>query len=372
MSGCSSFQPTTKAYDTQPFDGVRKLSGDPGSPPVRIFLIHGISNHEPGWALKYLEPVAKELGWSLDKPGAPVPVDLPSSDKPGMLDTTNDYSAKLQVDTMTQDGRLRAVAYELTWSPLTEYFKKTRLSPDDALGPQRALVNRLVKSELLNEEMSDVVLYLAHYDRDILRRSVAAALRHFYLKDYDPPAVRAADANPVVFISESLGSMMLYGELMEGQRRFADGSQAQNADEARDKAGFRDMTAHSRLFFMMANQLPLLDVDESTRYDHVPAEAEKTPPAHTQDFFKSLAASDNGGPPIDVVAFSDVNDLLSYPLDPDDVAGLTNVRLHVFAPVNTMLGFPLFERPDWAHNNYAGNPQVTDIVVNGYSGKRSQ
>ncbi len=372
LAGCSTLKPvaSTDAGNQAPFNGIRALAGDENSPPVRIFMVHGISNHEPGWALEYLDPIAEQMSWKCETLVPPTPVELPKPGGTGALDTTADYSAKLQVFTLSDSRRVRAIAYELTWSPLTINFKKTRLSPDDALQPKRTLVNGYLKEQVLNEDMSDVVLYLARYDNDILRRSVRAALEHFYRKDYDPPADKDRDENPVVFISESLGSMMLYGELQAEQKRLVNAT-ALSAEDARDQAGFDEMVRHSRLFFMMANQLPLLDVNESTRYDHVPTAAEKGPLPQAMAFFGTLPPAVPGPgaetPVIDVVAFSDINDILSYPLDPDDVRGLPNVRLHLFAPVNTLMGFPFFERPDWAHTSYAGNPQVTAIVVDGYN-----
>ena len=304
--------------------------------------------------------------WTLQ----PTPI---ATERVDVAGTGDAYAAILTIYIARSDARIVLVAYELTWSPLTAGFKDSRFTPDSAVN--RSLFNQKIKAGVFADGMSEAVLYVGNYHDDILGRSVGAALRRFYEAKFDPAEIRPTENgpwHPVVLLSESLGSIMLF-DALEQEAAYAQSKEKWQRD------AFARMMASTRVVYMMANQLPLLDVDRQTT-EGSPVRSLQTPSRSRTptDRLKALSErrSDAVGKsplqtaaapgPIELVVFSDPSDLLSYQLYPKDVADLPNLRMHDFTPRNTFNWFGLFEWPATAHTGYAQNAEVADIVVHGY------
>ena len=121
----------------------------------------------------------------------------------------------------------------------------------------------------------------------------------------------------LAFVTESLGSKLLFDAVLEV---WAD------AENGRDKALFDRVAkslAGTRMIYMMANQLPLLDAagpaiglcERSAR------PRRRTSGSIARDVFDLLSRlrgwTPSGTGPMTVVAFSDPNDLLSYRVVPE-------------------------------------------------------
>jgi hypothetical protein len=131
--------------------------------------------------------------------------------------------------------------------------------------------------------------------------------------------------------------------------------------------------AATRMMYMVANQLPLLDAAGTATvgalWDALPR-----PPAtrsNTRNVFDLFSrARRTAAPtiePMTVVAFSDPNDLLSYRIVPGHLDG----NLKDFRIVNVMVSndttyFDFIERPDTAHCGYTWNPHVFGMLAKGY------
>jgi hypothetical protein len=130
---------------------------------------------------------------------------------------------------------------------------------------------------------------------------------------------------------------------------------------------------------MLANQLPLLtlaDVQAPGTADV----AEATASAKPYQSLKSVALQRNvatsepvtgaptASPKLSIVAFSDPNDLLSYPLPgwlQSENASISNVSISV---VQSALYVPFLGwiyNPEPAHTGYAINDDVVDLILNG-------
>jgi hypothetical protein len=324
---------------------------------------------------------------------------------------------------------LRAV--ELTWSGLTRWVKTKQLGYDltevipatpcnqeirKQFDQPRVYVNRILKEQTLDRSLSDAVLYVGSYGTKInfaMADSLCRALTDDLESDAcDWAKAQAKSSQPrtVIFVTHSLGSRIVYDTLLEmtGQQQtraaavFDHGSTAaQRSDVA------TNILRHNAATFMMANQLPLLGLtyvppdyrseDKDTPYlrnfsvtvsqafslpvgpTGVPLGA---PPAQVLPQLTCGAnpvacaalvrAAEQPESPMEVVAFSDTNDLLTYAVSKPyatDTTGssepaarfhFTNAYVH-----NSPRLLSLFENPGPAHTLYFANPAVRRVIICG-------
>jgi hypothetical protein len=170
----------------------------------------------------------------------------------------------------------------------------------------------------------------------------------------------------LAFITDSLGSKLLFDAIRKVW------ASAEKSDDKTAINRVADSLAATRTIYMVANQLPLLDVAGVTAGALWGASME--PPSgrsNTMDVFallsraRSLAAVTTK--PMTVVAFSDPNDILSYRIVPEHIAGdLRDFRVVNVIVSNDTTYFNYVERPDIAHCGYAWNPYVLGMMAKGY------
>ena len=127
-------------------------------------------------------------------------------------------------------------------------------------------------------------------------------------------------------------------------------------------AAMNERFASIQTIYLMANQIPLLDI------------ASPMPPASSLDEMVDMMhtgrmamAKDRGvamAMPT-VVAFTDPNDLLSYRLLPPEV-DLARARLINVIASNATTWFGFLERPDIAHCGYTLNRTVIGLIARGH------
>jgi hypothetical protein len=342
-----------------PFAGLRNLvPAAADSAPARLFIVHGMTEHSIDYADKLVSTLAKEMALETDPPtdqAMMVPGSIGEAGKPASI---NLRVFRLRSGT---SERLRVMA--VTWSPLTTSIKRARFAVDDAA--DRVPVNGYIKRHIVSDGLGDAVLYVGTY-QIVMRNGLVMALCAFLDGRFEQGQCTAAPTRtPIGFISHSLGSMMLFDAI----------------EQLRDQgaaAAMEAALAQTRLFFMFANQLPLLELSTVR-----PASAAAPMPAAAavggrldrflRDAARSRAPSGAVAPSatpaakaastLHVVAFTDPSDLLSYRLQDTDVhPGV--VLSNVTYPVATRwLG--LFADPVQAHGGYESDPVVIDLVTCG-------
>ncbi len=340
------------------FPGIDSLplqtaTPNPASDPARLFVIHGMTNHDPNYSDKLVEALAARLGLVEVEPTnklIPVPGAVIVDGKPAAIN--------LRAYALSANGAERLRVTALTWSPLTAPLKHKQFSTDDEL--PRVPINGAIKRDVIDDGLCDAVLYVGSYG-EVMRRAVKMALCEFLDGRFanDDCAAPASSRTPVAFIAESLGSSMLF-----------DGIEALRKTPAR-----QSMLERTQLLFMFANQLPLLQLsDVKPTSATFQAQASLAPVASKLDrFLRSRMAARQavvgGAPaaqaPIEVVAFTDPSDLLSYPLEHDNAPN--DQVINVIYPVATRwLG--LFANPLKAHTGYDSDAKVLSLVVCGSAG----
>jgi hypothetical protein len=265
--------------------------------------------------------------------------------------------------------RVRVAA--LNWSPLTEGIKLQQFQADGQVS--RAVINDEIKTKLVDDGLSDAVLYLGKYKRvmsDGVMIGLCSFLDGWMVGKRCVP--RRQSQSDVVLVSESLGSMMLLDAIDRLKRQG-------------DRSGEPQLIQRMRRFYMFANQLPLLELrskggqtKERTQFqlflDEVQAVHARALQLNTAD--RALgAAPTTPPPPLQVVAFTDPNDLLSYDLGPKNLDPSGRPELgyslsNVLYPV-AQSWFGLFANPIKAHTGYATDPEVLRLVTCGAAGCNS-
>lgn len=331
MMSCSTpYRKPLLDPDDSTFDGVTSIIDRDGR--VDVLSVHGMCTHGDEWVEKTVDRIASHLpNWS-------------SSDT--KKKNVDDVLVHI-TDFRSQDGNSVLRNFSIVWSGLTTPIKqelcydssvvtasclKSAISYDRT----RASLNSELKSKLLNDCFSDAVIYLGPAGPEI-RHSLARAID--FVSTYD----ESDEDQQVVLISESLGSKILADALLQ---------------DAPNKENRLEFFAPTELVFMAANQIPLLELAD---------DVEDKDSQYGSSFEQFLLSAqelrlDKEALSLQVIAFTDPNDLLSYELRPSLIP-TTNVIVS-----NDKTWFGLLERPDVAHQGYLDNDAVWKLIMCGETG----
>jgi hypothetical protein len=404
MSACASTQVIPSANDH--FEGIAALTGGVGpagvtaEAPTRILIIHGMGTASEHDFDSFIANVADKFG-VVQAPQPAEQDDVPCKEKPpgtlipGLTVPKPELIAnaaalpadwaRLYVYKFTRPGEQHVVLTigYLLWTPLTCHLKWTNDIRETG-HPARQYAAHWAK-DFMRDKLTDVVLYVGAYRDQVIRPSIEAGLCRFIDGSPGPNgACFGGDAStPTAVVTHSLGGYMLMDAIND-----AAGVHLPDGTLSPDTAGTK-LAKATRYVYMMANQLPLLDLSTVETY---PTNADAPPPssappsavppynpppiersilrfarqlhnAQAAGHEKTMAAAHE----IQVVAFSDPNDILSYLVSPDALdtgpsyAYLTNVYRG-----NGEFSIPLlFSDPEKAHTGYFENRVVLDLLVCG-------
>ena len=257
---------------------------------------------------------------------------------------------------------MRLKLYELTWDPVTRWAKGNYVAPTErAFESRRHALNRNIKKLVVNNSLSDAVLYVGefqHHMRWPILQSLCKILEHGRTKkpiivgesesDQErlfkcvPSEILShlqatngfAEKNDIIIVTHSLGTRMLFDTLgtlsdeniVGGANRLlglgiTDTAKLVNEEQA--AKGLITVFRNSlRTIFTLTNQIPLLElmrVNDRKDYINIRAEGNNLSGiAHLGIGFEKFIGICNGGAsasrPVEIVAFTDRNDLLSYDL----------------------------------------------------------
>lgn len=362
LSGCTTplDPPRVDAFPESAgtgFDGLEDLLRP--EEPLRVLWIHGMCTHRPRWAMDRAELVMKLLNMASPP------------EKPLGLDDSN----TVQVDLNAPGGRLEITF--LLWSNLTRNYKDALKfdapKPDGEFGYTRAKFNGMLKVGLLNDCLTDAVVYSgANGDaiRLAMQKQVCFALNGSYAND----VCDTTNAAPVrlVIVAESLGSKLIF----DAVRALHD--HLDRPESVAELQAFNEQIGRTLAVYLVSNQIPLLDQANPILPSGASAlgTTDATSGGSSLGVFLELVDQARQSDPalfnvagarrlLPVVAFTDPNDLLSYRLTPASLqfadAHLVNVLVS-----NDWTYLGLVERPDNAHCGYAFNSYVLAALVLGH------
>jgi hypothetical protein len=330
--------------DSAPFPGIVNLVQNGGGRPLDLILVHGMCAHDAAWANHGIDRIAGVVS-------ANVPEQAAASANGIQL-----------IERTQQIGGTQVRFHALIWSPLTASLK--RQLDDDNTGtptdcssagsgeckPKRAWANGYVKDRLLNDCLSDAVIYEGA-SRNAIRDAMIESIS------------RILESNPngdhtLAVVAESLGSKILFDAL----------SSMLESRQPRTREMGQQAARPLGLVFMAGNQLPILGLSEQD-IERRPDSRSAAAPDALQRFLelRRRQAPLRAEPVarLAVVAFTDPNDLLSYRLLPARYAAPDVAVADALVSIDTTwLG--LIENPVSAHMDYLANPGVAELIACGF------
>lgn len=336
--------------------------------PLKVLMVHGVGNYSRGYSDALAAGLANELGFhhrsrlskQLQLAGPLRAVD--GQQLPGPI---SEPLGELRITRFSDDLGQQMEVHELLWNPLSAPEKQLLIFDNSAaITRQRASLNRDFK-QLINAHIADPLIYLGPTGAAI-RRSVSQALCLLSDQRWEDLAdegqwqcqpqrsdyPRYPD-DPLVVISHSMGSRIVVDALTEF-------SAAESARPVADHWRQRVVP-----LFMLSNQLQLLQLGR-----HAPEITE------ARDQYcgpQATAAGQRRLKRLDIVAVTDPNDLLSYPvpqpfidqfIDSRLCPELTNVSFTVTNPVD-LFGIGQFAMPMDAHKGYLDHPELIQLLAHG-------
>lgn len=353
VAACSMpYRPAQFMEPGATFPGLAHFVTQAPGHQVDVLLVHGMCTHDAGWATETVQQLGSALNANLPRtPAAAAKAGV----APGEIEI-------IPAMVPAGDGAIRFQS--LIWSPLTTPLKQ-QLCYDQSgksaicegsppYTPQRAGINAKVKDLLMDDCLPDALIYQGEARGQIQQRMRDAVMR--------ATAGAAPDA-PLVVISESLGSKILFDTLSSMlDERGATPDAKRAADAARQTL---DRLAY---LVMAANQIPILGLADQG----LPLELGRR--ALPQDSLQRVlerrsarnvdAAGAAGIAGLTLVAFTDPNDLLSYTLQKEKYER-PGVAVHNVLVSNARTWFGAFENPVDAHVRYLDNPDVGRLIVCG-------
>ncbi len=341
---------------------------------TRLIIVHGIGEQLPGYSERQQRNLALHLG--LDTVD-PVVKSIALMAPPDAKTTTPGVDlGSLRISRFTNANGAELLNFELTWSDLLDAERKAIAFDDNGTSAKsRADLNKELK-DMVNS-FTDPLAYNGSKG-DIIRASMLQALcwvGRGGWADYPESAHETCtwretkrnviQEDDILISTHSLGSrvaldsMETLGTLrdsLSGDLKARAGLQA--LDSLRDK----DIT-----FFMLANQLPLLQMGQPA-----PTITKQTAQYCGPTASKIKARWFKG---VHIVAFSDPNDILSYAIpqsftadfmDSRLCASTTNVEIEVAKPVS--LGVTSLASPQVAHSAYETDDRVLTLMTQGLGG----
>jgi hypothetical protein len=390
LSGCVSmskgvtlaFLEKSEQLDTRkcegwgkPFEGIEPgLAKEKGK--TRVLMVHGVSDHVPGYASQFQAKLAKELGLNA-RSASPKNIEL---ENPVFPDKALGH---LRISRLVnpQNGK-EVLFYELTWSEITR--KEKELIAYDVSGEydyRRAALNGMLK-KFSNDAIADPLIYSGS-SRELIQAAFGQSFcwmlkgewselppsgKHSCLELSDDAAERVGN-DDYIFITHSLGSRIT----VDGLQRIA-GILPRQEQFLQEKHANVKMSISPKVIeafrpkhiviFMMSNQLPMLQLGREPA-EIVGQEADYCRPEGR--YYNQRMVSETS-----VIAFSDPNDLLSFGIPPGFreryidsrvCADITNISINV-TPVIDAFGMTA-ARPGPAHIGYDKDDRVVALIARG-------
>ncbi len=333
---------------------------------VKVLVVHGIGTHRPGHSAIISEGIASSLGlYNFSKPKD---VNIMNPRNP------EQRLANLRIITMrNSDASKKLVFYELTWSDITADRKRVLdFDMSGEFAHRRASFNNAMKG-FLNDVGPDPMIYVTDQENLILtatQQSICWMLASGEGDELDDDQstvcgvsslsrLSSLEKYNIVFITHSLGSRIIMDALGEIVETLNDEQIVAGHPALISKMQAKEMTV-----FMLSNQMPLLQIGlpAPAVVGQIAGYCREGGQNFARRAFKKL----------DIVAFADPNDLLSYSITQDFVDHYLDSRM---CPVVTNIHINVAERlsafgidvvnPISAHGNYDSDERVIELISHG-------
>lgn len=349
LSACSTpYHPPSFPDEATAFPGLIELAAAQPERPLDVLLVHGMCSHDASWAASTVAELSTAVQANIHA-GAAAPE---LSAEPAQVQIV-----PVSVDTPAASLRIDA----MIWSPLTRHLKQ-QLCYDQSektaqcagappFTPVRPRLNARVKDRLVDDCLPDALIY-----QGVARDSMQQRMREAILR-----SGALQGTAPLVVISESMGSKILFDTLLRMSEEDGASGAAALAQQTVDRL---------RYLVMAANQIPLLGMaDQPLEGGPAGAAAGATGGDSLQQLLQkrrppAAQAKAAAVQPLVLLAFSDPGDVLSYTLQAEKYTR-DGVRAFNVLVSNATTWLGSLERPDAAHFDYLSNPDVGRLIVCG-------
>lgn len=342
-------------------------AGGPSGRTLKVLMVHGIGKHLPGYSARLTEHLMRELK-----------LDLRVEDykeialhEPEIWDGP---LGNLRISRYMNKVRTRELLfYELTWSAIIEPERKI-IEFDDS--PEYAFRRTALNAELkkfFNSHVPDSLIFLGEPHVPILSsvRQSFCWMTHGDWNDYAPFTDTPCNLDSIsrlqhlkeddyAFITHSLGSRIA----IDTVRFFGERALTKETEEFIE---FRSIFSKKVLpIYMLANQLPLLELGRKRATVRGQIAKYCRPDGELRD--QRILGK------LQIYAFSDPNDLLSYPIPPKFAdqyldsrlcPKVTNIAINVAKPIS-LFGLGEFVNPASAHGDYDQDERVIALIAHGF------
>lgn len=362
------------------FGGLRQSlehhAADNDGGTTKVLMVHGISHHTTGYSNRFRDRLVTSMGLDIVDPEVKT-IKLDAPDVARNPDGSAPDMGTLRITRHSDRSGTRSLLfYELTWSEITEQEKKTILyDTANTEGLGRSGINQTLKG-FMNATVPDLIIYMGTGHEKITAavrestcwmfsndwRTLPTGDGRHACHEWQNADIKHIARDDFFFITHSLGSRITLDTIQAFASDSRSALNGSRLDTIRDIVREKDFTV-----YMLANQLPLLQLG-------------RTPPEVTGKFREYCTP--NGSLQharifrrLNIIAFSDPNDILSYPVQ-DDFAEqnidsricprLANISLNV-AQQRDIFGAASFADPLTAHNGYVEDKRVIDLIIDGAS-----
>ncbi len=334
---------------------------------LKLLMVHGIGRHLPGYSARLTEHLMRELKLDLREENYKEVI----LREPAIWD---DSLGNLRISRYMNKARTRELLfYELTWSEIIEQERKILEFDDSAEYTFRRTALNAELKKFFNSHVPDSLIFLGEAHVPILS-SVRQSFCWMTQGDWDeyapftdascdlqsgsrPQQIKEDD---YVIVSHSLGSRIAIDTL----RFFGEWAQTQETEEFIE---LRNVLPNKEIpIYMLANQLPLLELGRkrATVRGQIAKYCRPDGELRDQRILRKLP----------IYAFSDPNDLLSYPIPPNFAdqyldsrlcPKVTNIAINVAKPIS-LFGLGEFANPASAHGDYDHDERVIALIAHGF------
>jgi hypothetical protein len=345
----------------------KERAAGPSTRTMKVLMVHGIGRHLPGYSARLTEHLMRELKLDVRVEDYKEVVLRDPEIRDGSLGT-------LRINRYTNKARTRELLfYELTWSDIIE-SERNILAFDDSTEYtfRRTALNAELK-KFFNSHVPDSLIFLGESHVPILAsvRQSFCWMSHGDWDDYAPftdapcnlqggARLQQLKENDYAFVTHSLGSRIAIDTL----QFFGEWALTQKSEmiiELRKVYNNMEIPV-----YMLANQLPLLELGRkrATVRGQI---ANYCSPGGELRGERILAK-------LPIYAFSDPNDILSYPIPPNFAdeyldsrlcPKVTNIAINV-AKLISLFGLGEFAGPGSAHSDYDHDERVIAMIAHGF------
>ena len=346
------------------FDGINQYFAN--GKEVKVLIIHGVGTHQSGYSGRIRDNLCKKLDLHIVSRCPKNITLIDPNDKKTVIGTLRVSRAQ------SKDLKKNILFYELAWSETTiaqKQILKYDMAKENTY--KRAAFNNVVKG-FMNDTVPDPLIYLTdehNYILNATKQSTCLMLGKTWnqLKDGSQELcnvapykqIKALSEDNIIFVTHSLGSRIFIDAMLSLADDVAKAEKSAKAQQYINQLKNKEITV-----FMLANQLPFLQIGR------------KVPKIHGQMNSYCKVGSKNYNNRIfkrlNIVAFSDPNDILSYTIPQSFVDNyldsricpfVTNVNLNIIEPVSAF-GISAVN-PLAAHTNYDNDGRVLEIITQG-------